>query len=125
MLICVSSFRKLYENGKVPLGHIPVEKLSETLEAGERPQRPTSHAVPDYIWKMMELCWSLNTIKRPSFSEITMYLGLYQDPDLETLQEIRLLLKENRVFTVKLNEWPSFLERLIQILTFGMSFHYH
>lgn len=107
---------QLYENGKVPLGHIPTAKLSDKLEAGERPPRPSSHHVPDYVWKEMETCWSLNIIDRPSFSEITLVLGIFQNPELETLQEIRHALGEQQTFLHSLIKYPGFLERLVQIL---------
>jgi len=104
------------------LGHIAIADLSDKLEAGERPPRPSAHAVPDYIWKTMELCWSLNTIDRPSFSEITMALGLFQDPDLETLQEINRELNEGVIFRPNLIKWPGLLERLVQTLLCIMFF---
>lgn len=101
----------------MPLSHIAIPDLSDKLESGERPPKPTAHIPPDYVWKMMELCWSLNTIDRPSFSEITMILGIFQDPDLETIQEINRELNEGGIFRPNLTKSPGLLERLVQILT--------
>lgn len=97
---------------------MPIKDLSDKLESGERPSRPTAHAVPEYIWKMMENCWQLNTIDRPSFSEITMVLGIYQEADLETLQEIsREFTEGDYALRSRFSTWPGLLERLMQILT--------
>jgi hypothetical protein len=71
----------------------------------------------------MELCWSLNTIDRPSFSEITMALGLFQNPDLETLQEINRELNEGSIFHPNLIKWPGLLERLVRTLMCVVFFH--
>lgn len=73
----------------------------------------------------MELCWSLNTIDRPSFSEITMVLGLFQDADLETLQEIsREFSESGYILRSNISKWPGLLERLVEILTCVAVFFY-
>ncbi|KAF8323180.1 kinase-like protein, partial [Clavulina sp. PMI_390] len=89
---------ELYENGKVPLGHIAITDLSEKLESGERPAKPTATVPPNHIWKMMEMCWSLDTISRPNFSEITSVLGIFQEPDPETIREINKELTDGGIF---------------------------
>lgn len=97
--------------------HVATSDLSDKLESGERPPKPTAHEPPDYVWMMMELCWSLYTLERPSFSEITMVLGIFQDPDLETIEEMNRELDEGRIFRPNLTKWPGLLKRLVYILT--------
>lgn len=105
---------QLYSNGKIPLGHIPVSDLSDKLESGERPSKPVAHKPPEHIWKMMELCWDFDTLKRPLFSETTTALGFFEEMDNETVDEISATLESS---SPDLSKWPGLLKRLVKILT--------
>lgn len=100
------------------MGHVPIKDLGAKLDAGDRPPRPTAYPVPEYVWKMMELCWSQETIDRPAFSEITMILGIFQDADIGTLQEVGTELTERGfILGSNFSKWPGLIERLVEILT--------
>jgi hypothetical protein len=67
---------------------------------------------------MMELCWSHDTIERPAFSEMTMILGIFQEADLEALQEVSAELTDRGyILGSNLDKWPGLMERLVEILT--------
>lgn len=48
-----------------------------------------------------------------------MVLGIFQNPDVKTIQEMSKELPEIRA--ADLTKWPGFLERLVQVLRYGSS----
>ncbi|KAF8216397.1 kinase-like domain-containing protein, partial [Mycena galopus ATCC 62051] len=102
---------EIFTEGKIPLVEIAAEDLGQRLRDGTRPSRVD--AIPDSAWTIMERCWTHEPIARPTFSQLCLVLGVFQDSDIESLQQA----SEADWSGSELSGWPGLAERLIGILT--------
>jgi hypothetical protein len=64
--------------------------------AGVRPSRPAGDLIPEYIWKIMQQCWSQDFKERPSILgivlELTMRPGTFPDfhPEIFSIHSLQM-----------------------------------
>ncbi|KAF7354936.1 Protein kinase domain-containing protein [Mycena sanguinolenta] len=106
---------ELFTEGKIPLVEIAADDLGQRLLDGTRPSRVD--AIPDSAWTIMERCWAHEPLTRPTFSQLCLVLGVFQDSDIESLQEASEGFAGENWSGSELSGWPGLAERLIAILT--------
>ncbi|KAJ6518703.1 hypothetical protein C8R45DRAFT_2928 [Mycena sanguinolenta] len=106
---------ELFTNGKIPLVEIAADDLGQRLLDGTRPSRV--NAIPDSAWTIMERCWAHEPLTRPTFSQLCLVLGVFQDSDIESLQQASEGFAGEHWSGSELSGWPGLAERLIAILT--------
>lgn len=106
---------ELFTDGQVPLVEIATDDLGQRLLDGTRPNRV--EAIPDFAWTIMERCWAHEPFTRPTFSQLCLVLGVFQDSDLESLHQASEGFAGEHWSGSELSGWPGLAERLIGILT--------
>ncbi|KAJ7043518.1 hypothetical protein C8F04DRAFT_721231 [Mycena alexandri] len=106
---------ELFTDGQVPLVEIAADDLGKQLADGARPRRVD--AIPNSAWTIMERCWAHEPVARPTFSQLCLVLGVFQDSDIESLQQASEGFAGEHWSGSELSGWPGLTERLIAILT--------
>ncbi|KAJ7180564.1 kinase-like domain-containing protein, partial [Mycena filopes] len=106
---------ELFTHGQVPLVEIAADDLGKQLLDGARPRHVD--AIPGSAWTIMERCWAHEPVTRPIFSQLCLVLGVFQDSDMESLQQASEGFAGEHWSGSELSGWPGLTERLIAILT--------
>ncbi|KAJ6591671.1 kinase-like domain-containing protein [Mycena vulgaris] len=106
---------ELFTNGRIPLVEIASDDLGQRLLDGARPNRVDT--IPDSAWTTMERCWAHEPLTRPTFSQLCLVLGVFQDSDIESLHQASEGFAGEHWSGSELSRWPGLAERLIGILT--------
>lgn len=106
---------ELFTDGRVPLVEIATDDLAQRLLDGTRPSRVDT--IPDPAWTTMERCWAHEPFTRPTFSQLSLVLGVFQDSDIESLHQASEGFAGEHWSGSELSRWPGLAERLIGILT--------
>lgn len=112
---------ELFTDGQVPLVEIAADDLGERLADGARPRHVD--AIPKSAWTIMERCWAHEPVTRPTFSQLCLVLGVFQDSDIESLQQASQGFAGEHWSGSELSGWPGLTERLIAILTCVLSWY--
>jgi len=64
-------------SGNIPYHYITSDMavVSEVLLKGNLPKRPASSQITDQLWTLMEKCWSVDPLERPSMKEVLLSLS--------------------------------------------------
>ncbi|CAH1400284.1 tyrosine-protein kinase Src64B [Halyomorpha halys] len=65
---------ELFTYGQVPYPGMHGREVIEQVERGYRMPKPTTHPLPDPIYRLMLQCWEAEPEKRPTFEFINSYL---------------------------------------------------
>ena len=106
--------------GSVPYSECDDVVTLSNIRAGKIPQRP-SKGIPDPLWQLLEKCWSMNPLKRPSATQVYNALSESRSvhPVIEELPE-RL---ELRVQSIKISFIGAKKQRFFVRFKYGNERH--
>lgn len=108
---------EIFTNGRIPLRELDASSLGQSLQDGVRPDRNVDPPIPQTPWVMMERCWAYEPLERPSFAQLSLILGVFQDTDIDSLQDASLGFADENWVGSELSKWPGLAEKLVGILT--------
>lgn len=77
--------------GKHPFVDIPHDAaVMLQVMSGGRPERSMDPSWPEYLWELVELCWSHNPLERPSMSQVVNMMKA-ANPNLVEVVTVRVL----------------------------------
>lgn len=106
---------EIFTDGEIPLEKIDDELLGRDLLKGVRPDRPTNPPIHDIAWVIMNQCWCLDPLERPSFKRLSTVIGVFQSC-VHSLGDGSSMFVQEFGTALELAKWPGLLEQIVKIL---------